>query len=252
MESAQIPAGQDVEWDAALEAVAGQLKTAAEAGRVAAILSARLTSETLFAFRELFDGLGLERVRVGVRRIERGENDELLIRADKGANGRGAAWIFGEQADETAVLEAVSRGEVDTLLVAGDPLDPQDTIVLDAEARGKLQHLIYAGPFSEVATEQATLAIPMAAWSEEDGTYVNFEGRVQRVRRSHLPRGEGRPGWRVAADLLRAAGGEAPDWSTAADVLEALAGKVTEYESLTEEKVGLLGVPGRASAPAGA
>ncbi len=80
---------------------------------------------------------------------------------------------------------------------------------------------------------------------------VNFEGRVQLVRRCHMPRGEGRPGWRVVEDLREAAGLGSRGWTSSADVLESLAKKVTLFEGITEERVGLLGATGVAAAAAG-
>ena len=121
-----------------------------------------------------------------------------------------------------AVLDAVRAGEIDTLVLIGDVLDPADTTVIDDETRKRIEHLIYVGPFLEGAARNASLLLPSAAWSEEDGSMVNFEGRVQRVRRCHLPRGEGRAGWRVAQELAVALGGELPEWTGPADVLASL------------------------------
>jgi len=246
---AQAPAGTETDWDTAVAAVAEELQTAARAGRAAAILSPRLPSETLYALKVLFEAVG--GVRVGVRSLTSGEDDKLLKLADKGANAKGAAWIFGAAAEQP-VLDEVAAGRIDTLLIAGDPLDPQDTARLSAEARAKLKHLIHVGPFLDPAAEAATLLIPSAAWAEEDGTFVNFEGRVQRVQRAHTPRGEGRPGFRVVADLLLALGQDDPGWSSAADVLEALAQNVPQYQGLTLQSIGLLGARGHIPAAAGA
>jgi NADH-quinone oxidoreductase subunit G len=240
LEAAQAPAGTEVDWDDGVARVAEALKSAASAGRAAAILSPRLTCETLFAWRRLFGAL--RSVKAGVRGIVRGEDDTMLVRADKAANGRGAAWIFGDEATEQPVLDAVRRGEVDTLLITGDALDPEDTARLDADLRGKVKQLIYVGPFVDATAEHAALSLPAAAWAEEDGTFVNFEGRIQRVGRAHMPRGEGRPGWRVVADLAEAAGIDAPGWGATADVLRAMAAEVKQFEGLTEESIGLLGV----------
>jgi len=93
------------------------------------------------------------------------------------------------------------------------------------------------------ATREAAVAIPAASWSETGGTFVNFEGRAQRVRRCHLPVGEARPSWRIALDVLAAAGAEAPAWRSEDDVLEALAARVPEFSGITTESLGLLGVP---------
>src|SRR5258706_2909727 len=122
-------------------------------------------------------------------------------------------------------LGAVVKGSVTTLLVLGDTLDPEDTPALPAASAGQVD-VVFAGPFVSGAAEHAAVAIPSASWSEADGTYVNFEGRAQRVRRCHLPLGEARPGWRIAADVAAAAGAPVPSWTSADDVLHALAARV--------------------------
>jgi NADH-quinone oxidoreductase subunit G len=248
LRTAESPPGSELDWDVAVKRAAEALKESAAAARVAAILSPRLTNETLYAWSELFGGLG--QVRVGVRSLVRGEDDDVLIRADKGANSTGAAWIFGENASEVSVLDAVAAGEIDTLLIAGDTLDPADTAHLDEASLAKVRNLIYVGPFVDATAKTSSLLLPATAWSEEDGTLVNFEGRIQRVRRAHLPRSESRPGWRVVADIGIAAGFDPPGWSSSSDVLAALAEKLREFEGLTEERIGMLGVQGAAATPA--
>jgi predicted molibdopterin-dependent oxidoreductase YjgC len=185
---------------------------------------------------------------VGINGLVRGEDDELLIRADKGANSQGAAWILADATDSDAVLERVAAGEFDALLVFGDALDPEDTPLVDDGHRAKLGQLIYVGPFLDAAARQATLLLPATAWAEEEGSLVNFEGRVQWTRRAHTARGEGRPGWRIAADLAAEAGVELPAWTSAADVLQSLGTEVERFKGLTEDRLGLLGVDARPGA----
>jgi NADH-quinone oxidoreductase subunit G len=174
-----------------------------------------------------------------VRRLVQGEDDRLLLRADKGANARGAAWIFGPDADEARVWAAVAAGKVTTVLVLGDTLDAADTA---APPPGVSVELLFVGPFALPATSAAAVAIPSASWSEADGTFVNFEGHVQRVRRCHLPFGEARPGWRIAADVAAVQGLELPAWTDAGDVLRSLADGVKGFEGITAEALGLLGL----------
>jgi predicted molibdopterin-dependent oxidoreductase YjgC len=181
-------------------------------------------------------------VHVGVHHLSYGEDDNLLVRADKGANAQGARWIFGAAADARSIFGRVDRGEIDTLLVFGDALDPENTPGIDELRRPKLKQLVYVGPFLDEAARLASQALPSAAWSEEDGSFVNFEGRVQWTRRCHRPRGEGRPGWRVALDLATEAAVELPGWTSTPQVLETLAASVEHFKDLSESNLGLLGV----------
>lgn len=235
----------DAPYDAAVATTAAKLAAAGKAGRLGVIASPRILSEDLYAWNRLIAGLG--GAARGVRSLVSGADDALLVRADKGANARGAAWIFGADAGEDAVLGAVASGRVTTLLVLGDTLDPEGLPALPVLAQRKVE-VVFAGPFATGAAEVAAVAIPSASWSEADGTYVNFEGRAQRVRRCHLPLHEARPGWRIATDVAVAAGVPLPSWAEADDVLRALAADVSEFVGVTAESMGLLGMAAPASA----
>ena len=240
-------AGGELTWDEAVRAAATALKPAAAAGRAGALFSPRLANETIFAWLKLFQALG--RVTTGVVRLSAGADDRLLLRADKGANSRGATWLCGAHATVEGVVERVRAGEIDTLVVLGDPLDAADEPTLDPALAERLKHLIYVGPFLGSAARQASLALPAAAWAEEEGSLVNFEGRVQWARRCHRARGEGRPGYRVALDVAAEAGVELQPWGSAAEVFEALAREVEPFQGLSEERLGLLGARTAVGAP---
>jgi len=239
LEAARV-GGTDASYDAAVREAASMLRSAASSGSLGVIASPRLVSEDLFAWKRIADALG--GAAFGVRALVRGQDDALLIRADKGANALGASWIFGAGATEASVRHAIASGRVTTLLVLGDPLDPSDTAALDQASRGRVD-VLFAGPFVSGAAVEARIALPTASWSETDGTFVNFEGRAQRVRRCHMPWGESRPGWRVAADLAVSAGAGLPSWDSAESVLGDLAASVSAYEGVRNEAMGLLGVP---------
>jgi hypothetical protein len=224
--------GAAVPWDEAIATAATWLK-----GNVAVSLSPRLTCEDLYAWRVLAEALSAQ---VSVRRIVRGEDDSLLLRADKGGNSRGASWIVGQEALDRSLTGAVREGTLDALIVVGDPLDPSDTPALPPGAVAG--RVIFVGPHAVGAAEAAHVALPTAAWSEEDGTIVNFQGHLQRVQRAHLPHGEGRPGWRIVRDLAEAAGLMLPGWTAASEVFASASAAVPELSGLAHAEIGILGV----------
>jgi NADH-quinone oxidoreductase subunit G len=234
----------DATWDDAVSEAASILKGAS--GKVGLLISPRITSEDMLAWRLFLETLGGG--TIGVRRLVSGEDDDILIRADKGANSRGASWILGDDATEDALLAAASDGALDALVIVGDSLDTADTVPLDDAVAGKIGKIVYVGPFDSATAATASVLLPSAAWSEEDGTIVNFEGRIQRVRRAHAPHGEGRPGWRVVRDLAEAADLSMPAWTHSDDVLASLVEHVREYNGLESDSIGMLGVPGNAAA----
>jgi len=228
--------GVAARYDDAVAALGEKLAVSAREGKLGIVASPRTLSEDLFAWANVTSGLGGS--TRGVRRLVSGVDDRLLLRADKGANSRGASWIFGSDADEGRVWAAVAAGRVTTVLVLGDTLDAADTAMAPAGAQAEL---LFVGPFVSPASDAAAVAIPSASWSEAEGTFVNFEGRIQSVRRCHLPLGEARPGWRIAADVAASCGLELERWSNAGDVLRSLAKSVREFDGVTADSLGLLG-----------
>jgi NADH-quinone oxidoreductase subunit G len=240
------PRVADVEtsYDAATNAAGAKLAAAARSGALGLLASPRTLCEDVFAWHELARALG--GTVAGVYPLIRGENDALLVRADKGANARGAGLILGG-GDISALAAGVATGKVTTLLVLGDTLDPADGPRLPA---GGPCEVVFAGPFAAGVALGAAVALPSASWSEADGTYVNFEGRAQRVRRCHLPLHEARPGWRIAADVAAAAGVGFPAWTSADDVLATLAATHSAFAGVSVDRMGLLGIAPAAGAVA--
>jgi len=248
LQSAQDSNGGELDWDAAVEAAGAKIREAAEAGALGLIASPRATNETLFAASRLVKAVG--GATVGVQKIHRGEDDKLLIRADKGANSKGAGEILGAT-DAVDVLAAAASGKLKTLVVFGDLLNPDDTIDL-GDAASNVENIIYVGPFVDAASAAAALRLPTASWAEEDGTMVNCDGRIQSVGRCHRSRGEGRPGWLVAQELLAAAGGESPEWAEGSEVYEEMANELETFRGTSSAGIGLLGIATGTPAAAGA
>ena len=65
--------------------------------------------------------------------------------------------------------------------------------------------VVYQGSHGDAGAHHADVILPGAAYTEKDGLYVNFEGRVQRARRATFPPGEAKEDWailRALSDVL--------------------------------------------------
>ena len=47
----------------------------------------------------------------------------------------------------------------------------------------------------------ADVVLAAASYAEKDGTFTNFEGRVQRIRRAFDPIASSRPSWNMLVEL---------------------------------------------------
>ena len=111
-------------------------------------------------------------------------------------------------------------------LGAGDVL-----IVADEELRGRRcgrccqggRIIVIGTTLPAWARHAAAVVLPIANFVEEEGTFTNLRGRVQRFMQAKAAPGFARPSWYVAVgDLLAAMGGR-PSYSLASDVFAALA-----------------------------
>jgi formate dehydrogenase major subunit len=79
--------------------------------------------------------------------------------------------------------------------------------------------------------------LPAAAWVERDGTFTNFEGRVQRFRPAVPPVAEALPDWDVIGRVLAALGAD-PGATRAEHWFRDLARSVDAFGGMTYATLG--------------
>ncbi len=232
-------------WTRALDRLAGRLKEA-RPGAVAAFASASLTLEDLFMLRRLLSE-AVPSGRIAVPAVRRGLDDDLLIRADRTPNAEGARRlgmaVDADGQETAAILREAREGTIDALLALGHDL-PEE-VLEGLRERGRA-FLCLLTPFDDGPTAAgADLLVPSAAYGEFDGTWVNFQGRAQRVRRALTPSGLALEPWFFCAELMRRLGSPVA-CASASDVLAEAAGGVAGLEALARAGAGplpALGVP---------
>jgi NADH-quinone oxidoreductase subunit G len=207
------------------------------ADQTAIIASATMPNEDLFAVRTLAEGCGIRQVGFRVPPRVPGYEDDLLIRADKNPNTRGAELI-GLDGDVAAILAATRARRVRCLVVFDHDLF--DSAWPQAEVRAALEAaeaLIFVGTNANATSALAHVVLPAAVWVERDGTFTNFEGRVQRFRPALPPLGDARPVWDIVAEVVAALG--APVAATRAEHwFRALTSAVPAFAGLTYQTIG--------------
>ena len=87
---------------------------------------------------------------------------------------------------------------------------------------------------------RAAVVLPVTNVSEEEGTFTNLRGRVQRFLQAKAPPGMARPTWWAVTDLLGAMGDKGAYW-VASDVFAALAAARPELGGMSYDTLGLKG-----------
>lgn len=163
---------------------------------IGCIASSRLTNEELFLVRRFFrEILGTPHLAFRVRQVQCLETDAsedgILRRTDKAANSRGARDLGilpgPEGLDVAGMLAAASDGRLKALFVFEEDLvgDLPDCPV--REALGRLELLVASSMFPTETTALAHVALPALGFAEKDGSFTNFQGRIQRIHRALTP-----------------------------------------------------------------
>jgi NADH-quinone oxidoreductase subunit G len=115
--------------------------------------------------------------------------DGLLLRGDRNPNTKGLEKIFAQQAIKSTWLDLkqkIDSNVIDTLVVAG-PENPAFFGDLDEKLAlfGKVSNLIWlsAGKTAALETMSGQIwQIPLKTFVEKNGTYINFQGREQKIK----------------------------------------------------------------------
>jgi len=162
----------------------------------------------------------------------------LARREDLAPNVNGAA-IFGftRVGDDNGDggLDAVA-GHSGVLVVVGDPLAD---VGEDFGAQAEL--FVYLGSYDSPAAKNAHYVLPITTFAEQEGSFTNHQGRVQRFWPGVRAPGSARPGWLILGALLaELTETEVP---TSADHAFAKAADgVSEFDGITYRDMGTRGV----------
>src|SRR6185437_1122978 len=108
----------------------------------------------------------------------------------------------GGARDVARIVDGAQKGEIDFIYLLG--ADEFDVAHLGRA------FVVYQGSHGDAGAHNADVILPGAAYTEKDGTYVNFEGRVQRGERAVFPPGEAKEDWAIIRALSEVLGQTLP------------------------------------------
>ena len=219
-----------VDWDVAIPAAAAML----DGKRAFIAASPNLSNETLFLLSRLMRANGGK----GAFTVAKGEEvplpgvKDLGLRAERAANGNGAELFGFNRA--ASPFDGLAAGDV---LVVADI----DVESVPAEKLALASGIIVIGTTLPDNLRMASIVLPIANYAEEDGTFTNLRGRVQRFAQARAAPGMARPSWWVVGDLL-AALGKGDAYYLASEVFSALATEVPAFGGMSYDALGMRGL----------
>jgi NADH-quinone oxidoreductase subunit G len=235
------------DWETALDRL-GQIVRGTR-GPAVILASGRASTESLGLVRHLLDGrpvtaavqvpLGDEAPLPGV--------PGLALRRERAPNLAGAERL-GYGRDWTGAVAAARDAAL--VIVLDADLSESDEAAL-AAVNGALVLLATVPP---TRLRNAELILPVTTMVEENGVYVNRDGRAQRFQQVKRPPGMARPAWWIAGEVMAGPGPDADAPATADQAFELLGRAWPVFAGLTHASLGFTGrlLPDSAPAAAGA
>ncbi len=199
--------------------------------RVTVLASPGLSNETLFMLGRLSTHVGANAVMI----VPRGPEAPLLgvkdlsLRVERAANHTGAE-LFGFT-DVSSPLAGL--GANDVLLVA-------DAVATMPAVPDGVRVIVIGTVLDDALRAATSVALPICNFAEEDGTFTNLRGRVQRYLQAKAPPSQVRPSYRVLSELAATAGaGSFP--ALASEIFATIGESVPAFAGLTYRTLGLQG-----------
>jgi len=154
----------------------------AAAGSLAILASTYQTVEELFLIQKLAKVLGAS---VGFYTMDKGERwvapSGFAIETDKTPNRKGVERFFDRVEGIDGIVAGIESGAITGLISLNGIPDYEYPPAL-LEAAKRLQFLAVMGFQENPLVDAAQIVVPVASWAEKHGTFINQDGRVQRIQ----------------------------------------------------------------------
>jgi len=100
------------------------------------------------------------------------------------------------------------------------------------------EFIIYQNIYPPNNSTDVDLTLPAAAFTEIDGTFINGDGRIQRVRKAVDPQGDALPDWKILCLIANKMGKQGFDYADVSEIHKEIADRVdgfVEFENLSRK-----------------
>ena len=198
--------------------------------------------------------------------IDESFGDDILRRSDKTPNSNGLK-LLGIKEYSQQIFEMLSSGKIKLLYILNEDISRlNDSASFFKNIQSSVQQITYTNEYSS----NANVIFPVSSYAEINGTFVNFQNRIQRVRPAvttleqerligefqlsrwdkmgahndrwtHGTKFNARPGWKIISQLAKVMGHEFKFENTE-EVFVELCSTVPELNGYDYDAVGSKGI----------
>ncbi len=169
------------------------------------------------------------------------------ISVEDAENRRRVAGIWGLPFEEldgekglstVEIMQAAYKGEVKGMYIMGEnPMLTDPNLNHTEEAIKKLEFLVVQDIFHTETTPFADVILPATAFAESEGTYVNSDRRVLRVRKAVDPPGQARQDWEIVAEIARRMGKPLGNYRHERDIWDEIAQTAPIFAGISYDRL---------------
>jgi formate dehydrogenase alpha subunit len=138
----------------------------------------------------------------------------------------------------TEIFDSAYKGDIKAIYLVGEnPVLTEANAAHSIEAMDKLEFFVVQDIFLNETAKKAEVVLPAASFAEKNGTFVNTERRVQRVRRVIDPVGEAKPDWWIISAVANEMGMEGFAYNSAEEIFNEITSLTPSYAGITYERL---------------
>ena len=133
-----------------------------------------------------------KRFLISVNKINKDWNSLNILSNHASTVGSYDLNILSSKDGKNITLNQIKNNNFDILFLFG-----QDTLSL----KKKNEFIIYIGSHGDKGAEMADVILPGATYTEQDGYYINLEGKIQKAYKASYPPGDAKEDWEIINEL---------------------------------------------------
>jgi predicted molibdopterin-dependent oxidoreductase YjgC len=138
---------------------------------------------------------------------------EVRVDDDDGRRRWAAAWGLDDLPSAPGlatfeIIDGLTSGAVKAAWVGADDAGAFGPAPALLGALGTADLVIVQGASASALLDVAHVVLPSVTWGEDEGTFINAERRISRVRKVRTPPADVRPGWWIFREVARRLGHE--------------------------------------------
>ena len=133
-----------------------------------------------------------KRFLISVNKINKDWNSLNILSNHASTVGSYDLNILSSKDGKNITLNQIKNNNFDILFLFG-----QDNLSL----KKKNEFIIYIGSHGDKGAEMADIILPGTAYTEQDGYYINLEGKIQKAYKASYPPGDAKEDWEIINEL---------------------------------------------------